>query len=59
LIRENMTLIVEDDGKGFDFMAKKDSNGMSSISKRGTQLNGTFEVDSSVGNGTIATFIIS
>ncbi|MFT5777711.1 MAG: two-component system NarL family sensor kinase [Crocinitomicaceae bacterium] len=59
LIDENMTLIVEDDGKGFDFMAKKDSNGMSSISKRGVQLNGTFEVDSSMGNGTIATFIIS
>ena len=59
LVNEEMTLVVEDDGKGFDFNSKKDSNGMSSISKRGTQLNGTFEVDSSPNRGTIATFTIS
>ncbi|MFK7787371.1 MAG: histidine kinase [Crocinitomicaceae bacterium] len=58
-IAESMTLIVEDDGKGFDFDEKKDSNGMASISKRGSQLNGTFEVDSNAETGTIATFIIS
>lgn len=59
LIDEEMTLIVEDDGVGFDFNSKKGSNGMSSISKRGTQLNGTFEVDSNPNHGTVATFTIS
>jgi signal transduction histidine kinase len=59
LIDEEMTLIVEDDGVGFDFNSEKGSNGMSSISKRGTQLNGTFEVDSNPNHGTVATFTIS
>lgn len=59
LISDKLTLIVEDDGVGFDFNSKRNSNGMSSISKRVTQLNGTFEVDSSPNHGTVATFTIS
>lgn len=56
---QNLTLIVEDDGIGFDFEQKKHSNGMTSIAKRATELNGAFLVDSSKNGGTIATFTIS
>lgn len=59
LVDEEISLIVEDDGKGFDFEQLKDSNGMASIAKRAAQLNGTFEVDSSQNHGTIAKFTIS
>ncbi len=58
LISNEMSLIVEDDGKGFNYMEKKDSNGLSSVSKRATQLSGTFEVDSSLNHGTVTTFTI-
>lgn len=58
MISNQMTLIVEDDGKGFNYMDKKDSNGLGSISKRATQLNGIFEVDSSLNHGTVTTFTI-
>jgi len=59
LVDEEMSLIVEDDGKGFDFEEKKASNGMFSLAKRALQLNGTFEVDSSFNRGTVAKFTIS
>lgn len=59
LVNEEISLIVEDDGKGFDFEQQKDSNGMAGIAKRAAQLNGTFEVDSSLNRGTIAKFTIS
>ncbi len=59
IVDEEMSLILEDDGKGFDFEQQKDSNGMASIAKRAFQLNGTFEVDSSQNHGTIAKFTIS
>lgn len=58
IVDKEISLIVEDDGKGFNFSAKKGSNGLSSVSKRATQLNGTFDVDSQENNGTITTFTI-
>ena len=54
-----ITLLVEDDGLGFDFESKKDSNGMASILRRANQLAGSFEIDSNANHGTIANFIIS
>ena len=59
IVDKEMTLMVEDDGQGFDFEQKKNSNGMGSIAKRAMELNGTFMVDSSENRGTIATFTIS
>lgn len=57
-VNDKITLIVEDDGKGFDFEQKKDSNGLLTIAKRANQLNGTFLIDSSINCGTTATFIL-
>lgn len=50
----NISLMVEDDGKGFIKTQNKKSNGLGlySIETRIEEMGGTFEVDSSPGNGT-------
>lgn len=57
-ISDDLRLMIEDDGKGFDFESVKNSNGMAGIIRRARQLNGSFEIDSSPGQGTIATFVL-
>lgn len=59
IVDREISLIVEDDGKGFDFEQQKDSHGLSGIAKRAAQLNGSFAVDSSLNHGAIAKFTIS
>ncbi|MDP5169215.1 MAG: sensor histidine kinase [Bacteroidia bacterium] len=58
MIAEELTLVVEDNGKGFDFDSVKDSNGMASMARRAAQLKGSFDVDTRPGQGTIATFVL-
>ncbi|MFT6282923.1 MAG: signal transduction histidine kinase [Salibacteraceae bacterium] len=53
-----VTLLVEDNGKGFDVELSKHSNGLASIFRRANQLDGYFHIDSNSETGTIATFSI-
>lgn len=50
---ENLNIIIEDNGKGFDIntIKLKDGIGISSIKTRITHLKGTFEVDSTLEKG--------
>ena len=54
----NICIITEDDGKGFDMTTIKNGNGMRNIINRAKKLNGTIETKSSVGEGTTVTLVI-
>ncbi|WP_298313514.1 sensor histidine kinase [uncultured Aquimarina sp.] len=49
-----LNIIVEDNGKGFDakILPEKDGMGLKSIEKRIEHMEGTFEIDSTIGKGT-------
>ncbi|MHA7058246.1 sensor histidine kinase [Aquimarina sp. M1] len=49
-----LNIIVEDNGKGFNakILPEKDGMGLKSIEKRIEHLEGTFEIDSTIGKGT-------
>ncbi|WP_348718334.1 sensor histidine kinase [Tenacibaculum sp. 190130A14a] len=51
---QNLNIIIEDNGNGFDIHSIKQKNGMGlhSIQTRIQYLEGTFEVDSTIGKGT-------
>ncbi len=51
-----LTLTVEDNGIGFDtkFLLAHDGRGFRNITSRVTHINGVFHIDSSIGNGTLA-----
>ena len=51
---ESLNIIIEDNGKGFDpkKVVTKDGMGLSSIERRIEHLEGSFEVDSTIGKGT-------
>jgi signal transduction histidine kinase len=53
LYDKNLNIIIEDDGKGFDLKKVNLKNGMgiTSIKTRVKHLEGTFEVDSTIGKG--------
>lgn len=53
LYEQNLNIIIEDDGKGFDIhkINLKNGMGISSIKTRIEHLKGTFEVDSTINNG--------
>ncbi|GJM35937.1 MAG: hypothetical protein DHS20C18_49380 [Saprospiraceae bacterium] len=55
--QNEITLIVEDDGKGFDLKAayQKKSLGLKSIESRVKYLRGTLDIDSVIGEGTTVT----
>ena len=52
--KENLNIILEDDGKGFEVkkVIFKDGIGLSSIKTRIKHLKGTFEIDATIGKGT-------
>jgi signal transduction histidine kinase len=52
---EQINLIVQDNGKGFiiDAENKSRGNGLNNINERATILNGVFEIESKIGEGTI------
>ena len=52
--QDSLSIIIEDNGIGFDMkkIQHKDGMGLSSIEKRVEHLEGTLEVDSTEGNGT-------
>ncbi len=49
-----LNIIIEDNGKGFDakVLPEKDGMGLATIEKRIEHLEGTFEIDSTIGKGT-------
>lgn len=51
---DSLTIIIEDNGKGFDYnkIDKKAGMGLDSIDKKTDQLGGTFSIDSRLGKGT-------
>ncbi|MEE9409048.1 MAG: sensor histidine kinase [Polaribacter sp.] len=53
LYDKNLNIIIEDDGKGFDINKVNLKNGMgiNSIKTRIEHLNGSFEIDSTIGKG--------
>ncbi|MEN0003070.1 MAG: sensor histidine kinase, partial [Bacteroidota bacterium] len=55
---EQVELTVEDNGKGFDLAAKKDGIGLKNIQSRVEYLNGQFEMESTIGQGSTFTIRI-
>jgi signal transduction histidine kinase len=55
---EAVTLTVADDGQGFDVGTPQTGIGLTSISARAAELDGSFAVDSSPGTGTAVRLII-
>jgi signal transduction histidine kinase len=54
----SILLMVEDDGKGFDPSEENGGLGLRNIRSRAELLDGTVEIDSSPGNGTVTTIEI-
>jgi len=54
----NIHIMVEDDGKGFDTNTIKSGNGMRNINNRAKKVKGVIETRSSVNNGTTVTLTI-
>jgi len=52
LKQNTVTLIIRDNGKGFDVANTNTGNGMFNMKKRAQLLNGTFKIDSKMGEGT-------
>jgi len=55
---EEIMLIVEDDGKGFDTSLKKKGIGLDNIYSRTAYLNGTLDIDSTIGQGSTFTILL-
>jgi len=54
----NIYIIVEDDGRGFDKDTVKSGNGLRNINNRAKKVKGVLETKSSMNNGTSVTLII-
>jgi two-component system, NarL family, sensor kinase len=52
---DHLTIMIEDDGKGFDTQSKKSGRGLKNIVTRSLWLNGSINIDSSPGRGTTIT----
>lgn len=48
-----LTLIVKDNGNGFDSKVKSTGNGLGNIAQRSMASGGKFSIESSIGNGTL------
>jgi len=53
--RDQMTLVVEDDGKGFDLKKVGQGNGLRNIRHRARLLGASLETRSAIGSGTVLT----
>lgn len=55
-MEESISITIEDNGVGFDVEEKKKSGGLglASIEARANKVNGTYHVESSIGNGSIS-----
>jgi signal transduction histidine kinase len=55
---EAINIVIEDDGKGFDFKNIQMGNGLNNLRKRAKEINSTIKVDSIPGKGTIIKLVI-
>lgn len=55
---DEIMLIVEDDGKGFDTSLKKKGIGLDNIYSRAAYLDGTLEIESTIGQGSTFTILL-
>jgi signal transduction histidine kinase len=55
---EEIMLIVEDDGKGFDTSLQKKGIGLDNIYSRTAYLKGTLDIDSTIGQGSTFTILL-
>lgn len=54
-----VTLLIKDEGKGFDLKTVQENNGLRSIKRRAEKINASLTINSEVGNGTCITLVIS
>ncbi len=54
----DLSLTINDNGKGFDDESKLNANGLNNMAKRAKMLDGVFEIDSKKGEGTTITIKI-
>jgi PAS domain S-box-containing protein len=52
-------LSVSDDGKGFNVQQKKDKPGITIMQERARSINGSLQIDSAVGRGTVITVCVN
>jgi two-component system NarL family sensor kinase len=55
---DEIILIVEDDGKGFDVAGQYKGIGLQNIRSRTTYFNGTVEIESTPGKGSTFTILL-
>ena len=57
-LNNQLELIISDNGKGFDIKAPHSRNGLKNMRKRAGEINGTINVTSQPGSGTVTRLII-
>jgi signal transduction histidine kinase len=56
---KNLTLLIQDNGKGFDVRQSTEGNGLKNMKKRATAIGADLLIDSHPGNGTIIQLMIA
>ena len=54
----HLELMISDNGKGFDKDAPSSRNGMKNLKKRAEEINGTIEVITHPGHGTVIKLLV-
>lgn len=57
--KNQLELIVEDDGIGFDTTAESNRNGLRNMKNRAEKIGGEFKIDSEINKGTIMTLCVN
>lgn len=52
-INQSLSVVIQDNGKGFDLLKIKNGNGLTNMKERATQLGGSFLLNTHPGEGTI------
>ena len=57
-LNNQLELIISDNGKGFDINALHNRNGLKNMQKRAVEINGTINITSQPGSGTVTRLIV-
>jgi len=57
--KNNLTMMIQDNGKGFDLKRSTDGNGLKNMRKRATEIGAEFRIDSQPGSGTIIQLMLA
>jgi signal transduction histidine kinase len=52
------SIVIEDDGRGFDIGSRRNGRGLANLQQRATEAGGTLLIDSEPGRGTRATLAL-